>query len=440
MTRTQFRTGTHASHGANHGIIRPEDTQRHQAMVKLVFEWMARTHGSQQLLVRCIEEFWQRRGQKDYRCDHSLLSRIVNPVEPHVPTPNRPRSMQILQAAMIVCSRASDPNVVNEATDDDAAWSSDDEQAFKIHRVRLRQLRENSRGSLFESLHRIGEFFAVARGLDDVKPSNANGETLRRRASENVLLALAAVVDPGAEMVALGERLKKEGVADDEADRLTREQTARAEAILAASEPSVNMKAYAGVVLFHGGERQRGMERLLEAAAASHDFNLRHDPHWRTVLDLLERLNSTGDTDAAGWTRKAATIAGASLALGSGYARLLREAWREVEEPMLRQAWRELAAPLVAALDDSAPAPKPATPSATTKRVKARAIVPILAALLGLLGVGEMFATDAAAFYAAVNDDVMVSPAPGPERLAGVHGREASRPTDPPPPGDPPQA
>ncbi|MCC7193401.1 MAG: hypothetical protein IT444_11525 [Phycisphaeraceae bacterium] len=436
MTRTHTKAGFNASQG----VVRTEDIQRHQAMVKLVFEWMARTHASQQLLVRCIEEFWQRRGQADYRCDHSLLSRVLNPVDPHVPTPNRPRSMQILQAAMVVCARTSDPNVVNEATDDDAVWSSDDEQAFKIHRVRLRQLRENSRGSLFESLHRIGEFFAVARGLDDSRPSNTNGETLRCRASENVLLALAAVVDPGAEWTPLIDRLRHEGVADEEADRLVREQIARVEAILAAVQPSVNMNAYAGVVLFHSGQRQQGMERLMQAVAASHDFHLRHDPHWRTMFDLLERLLAAEDAEAVNWSRSVAAIAQTSMAREGGYAQLLREAWREVEVPLLRRTWREQAAALVNALDDAAAGPRATVPATPSRRVKAKVVLPIIAVLLALLGVGQMFATESLAIFAVGNEAAISTAAPLADRLAGIHGREASRPTDPPPPTDPPQA
>jgi hypothetical protein len=426
----------------NDGTVRPEDIHRHQAMVKLVFEWMSRTHGSQQLLVRCLTEFWQRRGQAEYRCDHSLLSRILNPVEPHVPTPNRPKSMQILQAAMVVCSRAGDPNVIGDPTDDDAAWSSDDEHAFKIHRVRLRQLRENSRGLLFESLHRIGEFFAAARGMDDKASSNALGETLRRRASENVLLALAAIVDPGREVVRLADRLRTEGVGDAEATRLEREQVARVELILAANAPpSVNMKAYAGPILFHCGERARGMDMLLDAAAASHDFDQRHDPHWRTVLDLVERLLVAGDADAPAWSGRARGIAQAALSRGEGYGRLLREAWHEVGVPTLREAWREAAAPLVAALDELSPEPTVTAPALPSKRVRAKAIAPILAAVLGILAFAGLSMTGPVPVVATSSGTIRnVTAQPG--VLASIHGREASRPSDPPPPGNPnpPQA
>ena len=92
------------------------------------------------------------------------------------------------------------------------------------------------------------------------------------------------------------------------------------------------------------------------------------------------------------------------------------------------------------ALDDAAVSPRTTAPATPTRRVKAKVVLPIIAVLLALLGVGQMFATESLAIFAVGNDEAIYTAAPLAERLAGIHGREASRPTDPPPPTDPPQA
>lgn len=330
------------------------EREQHQEMVRRVFDWMRRTQGTQQLLVRCIEGFWRRRGLAGYRCDHSLLSRILNPVAPHVPTLGRPKSMRILQAVLVICTPCDDPNVIECASDEDLQWSSDAEQAFKIHRARLRQLREVGRASLFQSLHRLGEFAAIACWMDDTPPpasGDAIGETLRRRACENVLLTLAALIDPGQELHRLRDRLIADGVAADEAARLEAQQVERVDAVLAATKPDVNLHGYGGAALFHCGQRERGMAMLLDAVAHGYDIQRRHDPHWETLLDLLDTCLRHNLADARAWSLRAAEIARLTFAkaeasaaapdsaTASGGRQLLIRAWRMVDVPLVRAHW-----------------------------------------------------------------------------------------------------
>ena len=70
-----------------------QDLRRHHAMTRCVQQWMARTRATQQRLVQAIEDFWRRRGEPNYTCDHTLLSRILNPISPHIPTARRPKAM-----------------------------------------------------------------------------------------------------------------------------------------------------------------------------------------------------------------------------------------------------------------------------------------------------------------------------------------------------------
>lgn len=442
------------------------DRQRHQEMVRWVFDWMRRTHGTQQLLVRCVQDFWRRRGDANYRCDHSLLSRILNPVSPHVPTAGRPKSMRILQAIMVVCTPCNDPNVIEQATDEDSAWSSDEEQAFKIHRARLRQLRENGRSLLFQSLHRMGEFAAVAQRMDDTPPAgdrSAAPDTLRRRACENVLLTLAALVDPGEQLCRLRDRLIAEAVAPEEARRLEEQQVRRIDAILAAVTPGVNMNAYGGAALFHCGQRERGMAMLLDAVTHSHDIQLRHDPHWETLLDLLETLLRHKDPAGEDWSLRAATIARDILATkvsvaaggGSGGRQFLTRAWQMVHAPHVREHWLHAMPGLVERIESettAASTDKPATGSAAnTRNTKGasgdrsgdgtggiKRMMMALAALLSLVLAAEVSAADA--------DSQRLTHTSGQQRMTvqsemaitelAIRGREALRPSPPPPPND----
>lgn len=443
------------------------DRQRHQEMVRWVFDWMRRTHGTQQLLVRCVQDFWRRRGDANYRCDHSLLSRILNPVSPHVPTAGRPKSMRILQAIMVVCTPCNDPNVVERATDEDSAWSSDEEQAFKIHRARLRQLRENGRASLFQSLHRMGEFAAVAQWMDDTPPADdrsATPDTLRRRACENVLLTLAALIDPGEQLCRLRDRLIAEAVAPEEARRLEEQQVRRIDAILAAVTPGVNMHAYGGAALFHCGQRERGMAMLLDAVTHSHDIQLRHDPHWETLLDLLETLLRHKDPEGEGWSLRAATIARDILApntsVVSGGRQLLTRAWQMVHAPHVREHWDKAMPGLVDQIENettAASTDKPMTGSTdNTRNTKGasgdrtgggagggtggiKRLMLALAALLTLAVAAEVSAADA-------NNGQRLTHTSGQQRMTvqtetattelAIRGREALRPNPPPPPND----
>lgn len=437
----------------------PQEIQRHQDMVRCVFDWMNRTQGTQQLLVRCIEEFWRRRGDATYHCDRSLLSRIINPVTPHIPTASRLKSMRILQATMIVCAPSHDPNVIASAEEQDAAWSSDEEQVFKIHRARLRQLREHGRESLFQSLHRIGEFCASARWMDDTTPSNELGETLRQRASENVLLALAALIDPGDAKTCLRARLEGDGVATADATRLEDQQVQRVRSILAShTPPGVNMNAYAGAVLFHCGLREEGMNTMLDAVAHSHDLARRHDPHWETLLDLLEKLLQDDDAQAGEWATRAARMAQAAVADDAkpGAADLLRRAWQMVRVPIVREHWRHTLPGLIERLDTQdapemqdapAAAPVPSAPvelRKTIARKVTRAITVFITTFVmmaeGSLALAWSSYSDPASSNVAPqlleparsHDEHVIQPL---SQQLSIRGREASRP-EPSPPRD----
>jgi hypothetical protein len=333
----------------------PNPVARHAAMVQLVQQWTHRTRGTQQVLLRAIEEFWRRRGEPDYKCDHTLLSRVLNPVVPYVPTIARPKAMRIQQALMIVCAQPDNPNIIETAGDSDSQFVSDEEQAFKVHRARLRQLRDNAGANLFQSLHRIGEFFPAARGMDDTQRDPATGETFRQRACENTLMSLAALVDGGSPVKALEARLIEEGVEPPHAAGLQRKQVDRVDSMLelfgGAAFPGVNIAAYGGAALFHCGQQERGVQLLLDSVAEAHDISLRHDPHWETVIELLERLLEADHAEAKRWSRQAMAIAAGHHKNRERHWALLVRAWPFVKAPKLREHWTELDAALVNGLE-----------------------------------------------------------------------------------------
>ncbi len=395
-----------------HAQLTLQDRERHRVMVELVFDWMRRTHASQQRLVQAINEFWHRRGKRDYQCDHTLLSRILNPDRPHVPTPHRPRSMMILQAAMIVCARNDDPNLIAQANDEDRHWASDDEHLFKVHRARLRHLRNHQRQSLFTALSLVGEFVAAAASMSDLPVGQ--DESFRVRGVENTLMTLAALCDDGQSLRDVAERLREEGCDEVTATQTMQQQVARLERLLESlPTPSVNMNAYAGAGLFFCGQQERGMTLLLAAVERSEDLRQRHDPHWETLLELLNRLLIAKHAHAPRWTRQAAQLAQRALK-HAGKAGLLRAAWNNLDAAEVRTLWSAIDANLVTMLDTAAPT----TPATPRKPAILRAVAAVGLALLALLG--------APALSIAATDDSDL-------RLA-IRGREASSPTPPPPP------
>ena len=409
------------------------DHRRHQAMIRCVQQWTTRTRATQQRLVQAIEDFWQRRGESSYKCDHTLLSRILNPVHPHVPTARRPKAMRILQAAMVVCANTEDPNLIAPATDEDNSWAGDDEQSFKVHRARLRHLRENGRDSLFQALHRMGEFFAVARTMDDREPSNELGETLRQRACENVLMALGVVVDAGAAVTDLQERLAGEGVAADIAQRLAQQQIERIDRVLESiNPPSVNMLAYGGAALFHCGQQERGMRLLMQAVERCEDISRRHDPHWQTLIELLDRLLEGGHADARRWSRQAAQIVVGFLNQREACVnqlKLFKQSWEAVHAPRVAEHWADAAPQAIAYVhgpDASANDQAVARPRRKARPLSAPAWLMALVLTAG--------SAIAATPRAAESESRAVTPPPV---QYAIRGREARNPPPPPPPPSP---
>lgn len=423
---------------ASAAVTTADDLARHQQMARTIYGWMARTRATQQALRGCIEEFWRRRGEARYVCDHTLLSRILNPVTPYVPSPARPKAMKILQAAMIICSAADDPNVIATSCDGDLAWSSDEEQAFKIHRARLRHLREQGRSPLHQALHRMGEFAATARWMDDAKSTNELGETYRARAAENVLMTLAAIVDPGPAMEPLSARLAAEGVDGAETARLIGEQVGRVDGMLELfPEMRVNLAAYGSIVLFYCDQQERGMQLLIQAVAAGHDQKLRHDPHWQTLLELLDRLLERHDAAAARWSKLAAAVA--AKALRSPAGALLKQAWSLVTAPHVAEHWKEIAPAVAAELAGRKPAPaqQAATPPAPPAggRKHAKPLGALAAAITGLIFTGMAMAEPAPSCGCDSDD-----PQPQAVMEVAIRGRESKNGQPPPPPPPPPAA
>jgi hypothetical protein len=412
-----------------------QELSRHESMIRCVGQWMLRKRATQQRLVSAIEEFWRRRGESDYVCDHTLLSRILNPVTPHVPTARRPKAMKIMQAAMIICSHEDDPNLIAPAMDEDGVWASDEEQAFKTHRARLRYLREQGRPDLFQSLHRLGEFVAVARSMDPAP--DEHGESFRTRACENTLMTLAAVIEPGDSLSHLSSRLIAQGIDRDTAVKLEQQQVERIDRMLDAAAPAtVNMHGYAGAALLFCGQAERGMQMLLSACERSSDVKLRHDPHWQTLLELLERLLTVGEVNAKRWSRQAAQIALETVrARGrDGHLELLRQGWFAVAAPRVAEHWSDVAPEVLerltsqpgqgqgqGAVSQGRQAIPVAMPRTRRKALPLKMPLWLLVAMITL----------AAAAGASAGDDFDSSTA------VAIRGREAQGPTPPPPPPTP---
>jgi hypothetical protein len=178
-----------------------EDVRRHQAMVDMAFAWLARTNARQSKLVDLVTAHWRSRGEADFTCDHSMLSRMLHPDVPYIATPRRQQAMRIQEAIMTLCAQRHDVNVIEPAEGaaggEGLVWSSDDEHAFLANRARLRQVRERAAESLPAMLNLVGELLIHARALDDCQPSNEMGETYRQRGCENALMSLAAMLDRG---------------------------------------------------------------------------------------------------------------------------------------------------------------------------------------------------------------------------------------------------
>ncbi|MBI1337159.1 MAG: hypothetical protein GC164_09375 [Phycisphaera sp.] len=402
------------------------ERERHQRVVKTVFEWLAKTHATQQKLVQLVEEHYHHKGDTTFHCDHAMLSRILNPVAPYIPTARRKRAVQILTALSVICSRPDDANLIQSLPDNDHLPLGDDEQAFVRHRARLRQVRERFIGSPYEALHFVGEFCAVASWMDDQEHSNDLGESLRQRAVENTLMTLASIVDSGAVIERLADRLERAGLSHEEAVEVERKQVERIERLLESlKQPGVNAEAYAGAALFFLDQNERGMTMLQNAVGKGVDAEHRHDMHWETLLDLLERLLKSDHADATRWTKQALQIAQRLLADRPSPAwELLHNAWYNVEAPHVRELWTDRDPNVTDALDATQSPVKnreaAANPPHPVRKVGVIASM-ILGALLLLPGLAQ---SSIPTHTTGVQSQAFVNGID--HRQASIRGREAS--------------
>jgi hypothetical protein len=425
-----------ASHGSSAGSaavrrsVAPTENEfrRHQRMVRLAFDWMARTGGNQQKLVDLINDYWHARGDEQFDCDHTLLSRMLHPDAPYVATSRRLKAMQLQEALLTLCVQRHDVNVVQTAGDEELTWSSDDEHAFLAHRARLRQLREQGEACASAALNLLGELVVAVRGLDDRHPSNHQGETFRQRGAENLIMTLATLVDRGQAAGLLEHLQAAEGLAPPRADEIRRQQLSRLESTLAAvGQVTVNMHAYAGVAMFHLAQRERGMILLIDAVRRGQSSELRHDPHWETLLELLERLHKAQADDARKWSDQARAVAQAVLEDHDHPARrmLLVRAWARLQLPELTRHWSDADPSLVARVQRLVAADQPARPTAGPTRAASRLLGAAVALLLSAAAAWTVAAPGLLS-----SDDAAVA--------YNIRGREARGPSTPPPP--PPSA
>jgi hypothetical protein len=401
-----------------------QDVVRHQSMRKLALTWLAQTRSSQQKLVELVNRYWQAQGEPGFKCEHTLLSRMLHPSEPYVALAGRVKAMKIQEAILVICSGPSAPSVVETTPEPDEVWSSDEEHAFVAHRARLRSLRNREGLRPFQSLALVGELIANALGMDDTLWSNELGETLRQRATENALLTLAVIVDAHDVTRSLAQRTAQEdALSGDRANQIQEAQIARVRKMMGGvKDPTVGMMAYAGVVLFHAGKRDTGFGLLIEAVRKSCDIARRHDPHWETLLDLLDRLEEQKAPDAGRFMEQAAALFEETLSdpEREKHRQLMVRAFAMVEAPCVNRALFATSPKLAAKLYPN--------------QAKARAngvgqAVVMLLLMLGALITGGVMVNQGPAggdAIVAVNQEAT---------HAAVRGREAKGgPTNPPPP------
>ncbi len=393
-------------------------------MRKLALSWLSQTRSSQQKLVELVNKYWQAQGEAGFKCEHTLLSRMLHPSEPYVALAGRLKAMRIQEAIMVICSGPTSPSVIETTPEPDEVWSSDEEHAFVAHRARLRSLRDREGLRPFQSLALVGELIANALGMDDTLPSNTLGETLRQRAAENALLTLAVIIDEQDVTRSLARRISDEdGLMADRAAQIQEAQITRVRKMMAGvKEPTVGMMAYAGVVLFHTGKRETGFGLLIEAVRKSYDIAHRHDPNWETLLDLLDRLHAQQTPDAGKFMEQAAGLFEQTLSDPSRekHRQLMTRAFAMVEAPCVNRALHATAPKLAAKLYPN---------SGKAKGSSLGNAVVMLLLMLGSVVMGGAMLSHAP------SNDAMVAMSQDGATHAAVRGREAKGgPTNPPPP------
>jgi hypothetical protein len=318
------------------------DVIRHQSMRKLALTWLAQTRSSQQKLVELINKYWQAQGVQGFKCEHTLLSRMLHPSEPYLAMAGRAKAMKIQEAILVICSGPTTPSVIETAPEPDEVWASDEEHAFVAHRARLRSLRNREGLRPFQAVALMGELIANALGMDDSLPSNAVGETFRQRAAENALMSLAVIVDEEDVTRSLAHRMASEDALDMErALQIQDAQVARVRKVMSSvKEPTVGMMAYAGIVLFHSGKRDTGFGLLIEAVRRSYDIGLRHDPNWETLIEFLDRLEGQKAVDADKFLEQAVALFDQTLSdpEREKHRQLMVRAFAMVEAPHVSKA------------------------------------------------------------------------------------------------------
>ncbi len=321
------------------------DVIRHQSMRKLALTWLAQTRASQQKLVELINKYWQAQGVPGFKCEHTLLSRMLHPTEPYLAMAGRAKAMKIQEAILVICSGPAAPSVIETAPEPDEVWATDEEHAFVAHRARLRSLRNREGLRPFQSLALLGELIANALGMDDSMPSNAVGETFRQRAAENALMTLAVIVDEEDVTRSMAHRMASEDALDMErALQIQESQVARVRKVMSSvKEPTVGMMAYAGIVLFHAGKRDTGFGLLIEAVRRSYDIALRHDPNWETLIEFLDRLEGQKATDADKFLEQAIALFDQTLSDPGRekHRQLMMRAFAMVEAPSVNKSLHE---------------------------------------------------------------------------------------------------